>query len=145
MKKYLNLSVSWIVSVLTFILFALPVLIGEIGTLNGYEFINFQVGEDYVTFFSIFGLVQLILCVIIFLVAILESLNKLNILKLQLNLSNFLKILIYISAGCNLICLISAIIAASNISVMGIGVGAILTTILYFFAVISLLIFKDEN
>ncbi len=145
MKKYLNLSVSGIVSVLTFILFALPVLIGEMGTLNGYEFINFQAGIDYVTCFSVFGFVQLILCVIIFLVAILEFLYKLNILKSQLNLSNILKILIYITAGCNLVCLISTIIAASNLPVMGIGVGVILSTILYAFAVISTFIFKDEN
>ena len=144
MKKYLKLTLSALVAVLTFIFFALPTLISPMISINGYQHIDFSAGSNYITYFAVFGLLLLLVSSTILIFSLLYLLKSLNILKLEIDFDKVLKILIYISTFCAVFCLIANIIAAINLDI-SIGVCSIFVLICYTLAALVGVFVREEN
>ena len=105
MKKYLNLVVTGLATILTFVFLALPFAANKVISMSGYDFIIFDEGT-YVTIYAICAILLLVAAGLTLVTCVLQLLKQLNVLKVNFDLNKVLKIATLVMAVFAVVCLV---------------------------------------
>lgn len=143
MKKYLNLVLTALASVLTFVFFALPFMGVEGFSVSGYDAITFE-GNAVLTIYAICAIVLLVAAGLTFVVCVLQLLKQLNVLKVNFDLNKVLKIATLVLAVLAVVCLVMNIVYVLDAKYIAIGVALILTAFVHVAAAVCRLVVKED-
>ena len=143
MKKYINMGVTALVAVLTFVFNAFAMATSAFGGPSGYEAIMFDQGKR-LTLFAIASIVLMVVAIAIIIFVVLEFLKDKGIIKADINLAKITTILVCVAAVVALGALIANILVVNAFG-MGIGACTILAVIAYAALVALRFVLKDKE
>ena len=144
MKKYLNLVVTGLASVLTFVFLALSAAVNKLASMSGYDLITFEFDTELIIY-AICAIVLLVVAGLTFVACILQLLKQLNVLKVNFDFNKVLKIATLVMAVLAIVCLVMNIIYVAGLAdfQVGLGVALIFTVIVHVAAAVCRFLVKE--